>query len=156
MTKENTLSLISKATMGLAKLPAATPEEIAATEAEIARQIPGALKDFYETVSNGLRFGRLQILPVKSASNLKKTGDSIARQNDIRHSVWFNDDAGTFAEFLVFATENSHRCFAFKRDSDYVWEWTLDEGQVVELDYGFWDWLEESLRQEQDLLRFKS
>jgi hypothetical protein len=156
MTKENALTLMSKATMGLAKLPVATPEEIASTEAEIARPLPGTLKDFYETVSNGLRFGRLQILPVKSASNLKRTGDSIARHNDIRHSIWFNNDAGTFAEFLVFATENSHRCFAFKRDSEYVWEWTLDEGQVVELDFGFWDWLEESLRQERDLLRFKS
>lgn len=118
MSKENVLILKSKATMGLAKLPVATLEEITSTETEISRPLPGTLKDFYETVSNGLRFGRLQILPVKSASNLKKTGDSIARRNDIRHSIWFNNDAGTFAEFLVFAIENSYRCFAFKRGSE--------------------------------------
>jgi len=155
MSKDNALALMSRATMGLAKLPVATPEEIAAAEAEIARPLPDALKDFYRTASNGLRFGRLQILPVKSASNLKKTGDSIVRQNDVRHSTWFNNDADTFAEFLVFATEHAHRCFAFKRDADHIWEWTLDGDQVVELDYGFWAWLEESLRQEGELLRFQ-
>ncbi|AVR97287.1 SMI1/KNR4 family protein [Pseudoduganella armeniaca] len=156
MSKENALTLMSKATMGLSKLPVATLKEIESTEIEIARRLPDSLKDFYETASNGLRFGRLQILPVKSSTNLRKTGDSIARQNDIRHSIWFNNDAATFAEFLIFATENSQRCFAFKRDSEYVWEWKQDEGQVVELDYSFWDWLEESLHQERDLLRFKS
>lgn len=59
MSKENALILMSKATMGLAKLPVATLEEITSTETEIARPLPGTLKDFYETVSNGLRFGRL-------------------------------------------------------------------------------------------------
>ena len=155
MSKANALDLMSKATMGLAKLPVATSSELAAAEAEIGRPLPGSLRDFYETVSNGLRFGRLQILPVKSSANLKKTGDSIARNNDIRHSIGFNSDAETFAEFLVFAVEESYRCFAFKGDSEYVWEWALGDGQMKELDYSFWDWLEESLRQEHALLRFK-
>lgn len=140
--------------MGLAKLPVATAGEVATAEAELRQPLPDALKDFYESVSNGLKFGRLQILPVKSISNLKKTAESISRHNDIRYSDWFNGDPATFAEFLVFAIENSSRCFAFKRGSDCVWEWVQDEEQVVELDHQFWDWLVESLRQERHLLRF--
>jgi len=55
-------------------------------------------------------------------------------------------------EFLVFCAESSHTCFAFKRNSEFIWQWNRSQGHVVELDYKFWDWLHESLLQEKHYL----
>ncbi len=155
-SKQNVLSLLAKATMGLARLPPATLIEVEECEQHLGRSLPSEIRDFYLTITNGLFFGRLKILPIKSSKNLKKTGDSIVRNNDQKYSIWFNGDITVINEFTVFATEESLRCFCFKNSepNDSVWMWELNQSEVEELDYTFYQWLEESLLQESDFLRF--
>ena len=155
MTKQSVIDLISRATMGVSKLPPATEAELTATELILGRSIPSELRYFLSSISNGLNFGDLRLLPVKSQTNLKKTGDSIARNNDQSASIWFNGDISTFNEFLVFCIQESHTCYCLKRYSEYVWIWSIDSEEAEELDYDFWSWMYESLMQEGHLLRFR-
>lgn len=156
MPKSRVLDLLARASMGISKLPPASIEEVAESEKEMGRPIPDDLKDFYLTVSNGLVFGRIRILPVKSKGNLKKTADSIARHNDKKYSTWFNGDENTLSEFLVFAVEESHSCFSYSKGGDFIWYWSIDKDEVVELDFQFYDCLEETLMQEGEFLRFRA
>jgi|GEM_PF-2177084 len=146
---QKALHLTDQANFDIYKLPCATTEEIAEMEQKMAKNIPDELKTLYLNVSNGMEFGRLKILPIFSAKNKKKTADSIERHNSLEHSIWFNEDEKSISEFLVFCVENVHTCFAFKKNSSFVWQWNRGENQVLELDYTFWDWLCESLQQEQ-------
>jgi len=143
------LQLIDQADFDIFKLPCATTEEIAETEQKMAKNIPDELKTFYLNVSNGMDFGRLKILLIFSDRNKKKIADSIERHNSSEHRIWFNEDEKSINEFLVFCVENTHTCFAFKKNSSFVWQWNRGDSQVLELDYVFWDWLYESLQQEQ-------
>jgi hypothetical protein len=124
-------------------LPPATIEEIKSAEVELNYQFPKSYREFLSFISNGLGAGEFKVLPVISKSNLKKTGDSVTRQNDPKHSMWFNKDINTIVNFVVFAIEESYACYAFKRDSedDYVWYWTLDSDSVEEIDMTFVEWL---------------
>jgi len=146
MKMQETIPFIRKS--DLDKLPAATEAEIAEEEKRMQKMLPDELKRFYRSVSNGMAFGRLRILPVFSGKNVKKTADSLFRHNSLAHGHWFAGDEKSVREFLVFCTESIPTCFAFRRESPFVWQWNRGEDQIVELDYRFWDWLCESLRQE--------
>lgn len=155
MSKQSVLDLIARATMGVSKLPPATEDELLVTESSLGRPIPNQLRDFLSSISNGLKFGGLRILPAQSKCNVKKTADSIARNNEMSNTNWFYDDPLTFAEFLVFGVEESHTCYCFKKNSAFVWVWSTDSDKVEELDYEFWPWLYEAMMQEGNLLRFR-
>jgi len=146
--KNESINIIKNAEIGISKLPPATCQEVSESEIAMQKSIPSDLSYFYLNISNGIEFGRLRIIPVLSINNLKKTGDSIVRNNSLNHSIWFNNDEASINEFLVFCTEGSHRCFAFKNNSEFIWQWNRGDERVVELDYTFWSWLHESLMQE--------
>jgi len=149
MTFAKAIRFINQSDFDIYQLPRATIEEVADTEYRLAKNIPNDLKMFYLNVSNGMEFGRLKILPVFSVKNKKKTAESIERHNNLEHGIWFEDDEKTINEFLVFFVENVQTCFAFRKNSNFVWQWNRGESQIVELDYTFWDWLYVSLQQEQ-------
>ncbi|MDW5416634.1 SMI1/KNR4 family protein [Iodobacter sp. CM08] len=149
--KDNCINLIKNARIGISKIMIAQPDEIASSEALLGCAFPLDYKDFIGEVSNGIAFGRIRILPVLSKKNLKKTGDSISRNNNINTSIWFNGDSNALSSFLIFATEESYACFAFKKDSDNsVWYWNINSNTIEQLDYDFWEWLHVTLQQEKD------
>jgi len=154
MDKERVISLLTRATMGVSKLPIATLEEISQTESALSNKIPNELEEFYKEVSNGMQIGRIKILPILSKANLKKTGDSLSRNNNVNQSIWFNGDKNSFDQFLIFAVEESFACFSFKINCESIWYWTIDSKNIEELDYGFWEWLAETIEQEKRYLRF--
>jgi len=114
------------------------------------KTIPDKLKWFTSTISNGMVMGRPGILPVLSRRNLKKTGDSIARNNSVASSLWLNGDEASIREFLVFCVEGGQMCFAFKRGVELIWQWNRGEQELLELDDVFWDWLHASSLQEKE------
>jgi hypothetical protein len=124
-------------------LSSATTEEIKSAEEELNYHFPKSYYNFLNTISNGLGVGDFKVLPVVSKSNLKKTGDSVTRHNNPKHSMRFNRDVKTIENFVVFAVEESYACYAFKKDSvnDYVWYWTIDNDSIDEIDMTFEEWL---------------
>jgi len=72
MKKNEAITLIKQANFGISKLPPATNDELEEAEKEMNKTIPEELKYFYLGISNGMTFGRLDILPVLSRKNLKK------------------------------------------------------------------------------------
>jgi hypothetical protein len=124
-------------------LPPATIEEIKSAEEELKYQFPKSYFNFLSNISNGLGACDSKVLPVISKSNLKRTGDSVTRHNNPKHSIWFNKDIKTIDNFVVFAIEESYACYAFKRDNkdNYVWYWTLDSDSIDEIDMTFEEWL---------------
>lgn len=152
--KEEAIEILESATMGVfGRLSTATKDEIQAAEASLNCRMPDGLRDFYENYSNGLIFGRFKLLPILSGNNLKKTAESISRVNSSKFSHWFAGDEATINEFLIFCVESSDACFAFKRDGSVnVWQWAKGWPKVEELDFDFWAWLSESLRQEKHFL----
>jgi len=132
-------------------LPVASEEEVRSEEVVLGSPFSPELRDFMTKVSNGIRFGRIRVLPVKSRLNLKKTADSIKFHNDADRSDWFNGDKKTFSEFMIFGVDESHGCFSFRRLESagaMVWYWVRGDDDMAELDMGFWQWLAETITQE--------
>ena len=152
--KDEALNILTEAQMGVfAKLPVATQDEIDSAEKEIKRKIPKSLRDFYMFYANGVEFGRFKIIPVFSKSNPKKSAESLSRINSVNHSIWFNEDSKTIKQFVIFCIEENSICYCFKNgEGDSVWQWEQGWSQVKELDYDFWGWLYESLKQEKSYL----
>ena len=152
--KTEVIKILDSAQMGVfSKLSPATPDEIKATENLMHREIPDSLKNFYESLCNGVVFGGFKIIPVFSKTNPKKTAESLVRVNSIEHSVWFNEDPNTINQFVVFGVEGTEICYCFKvGGGDVVWQWERGWSDVKELDYDFWGWLRESLEQERQYL----
>lgn len=136
-------------------LPTAGEDEVQSEEVLVGMRIPSELRDFLTEVSNGIRFGRIRVLPVQSGRNLKKTADSIRWHNSADRSIWFNGDKKTFDEFLIFGVDESRGCFSFRRSEPVestVWYWVQGDETVAELDMGFWRWLAETITQECGIL----
>lgn len=152
--KQEALSILNAAQMGVfSKLPTATLDEIHSAEAAMSKTLPTSLRDFYLSYANGIVFGKFKIAPVFSKINSKKSAESIVRINSADHSIWFNQDNRTIENFIVFCTEGSDICYCFKvNQGDVVWQWEQGWSQVKELDYDFWGWLNESLKQEKSYL----
>lgn len=148
--KTDAVAMLTAASMGIfSKLPAAGPDEVAAAERDMNKNIPESLKHFYTEVANGMVFGHFKIMPVFSKRNPKKTAESLVRINSLEHSTWFNEDVNTINRFIVFCVEGSGICYCFKADAgDTVWQWARGWQDVQQLDYDFWGWLKESLQQE--------
>ncbi|MCP1107731.1 SMI1/KNR4 family protein [Serratia nevei] len=129
----------------------ASHPEISEEEALLGTSLHQGLRDFLAGFSNGMRFGDIQILPVRSKNNVKKTANSIAFINSSTRSIWFGGDQETFDKFIIFATDGSRGCFSFNRemgDLSRIWYWVQGDEKVIELDYGFWAWLAETIGQE--------
>ena len=115
------------------------------------------MRRFYAHNTNGLLFGGSRIFPIEdhsSRGSIKKTWDSVTRNNNPGHSAWFGGDPAALSRFLIFAAADDNGCeicFAFKKDTANIWQWNADTGETENPGCGFDDWLVRAMRREAEI-----
>ena len=119
------------------------------SENKLNVKFPKELKELYST-TNGLSFGRFVVFPIydtKNKKTIRKTWDSLERNNNPEHTNCCFGDKNVFDEFMVFASDGKDY-YLFKNNNNYIWIWQNENNQIIELDYKLWDWLVEAYMKE--------
>lgn len=93
--------------------------------------LPRDLEDFY-SVTNGLKCGWFEILPIENPERIKQTWDGISRANNVKTTKFLNASPDLLKQFLIFADIGALKCAAFNKKDFTIWY--EDEGQLNQTD----------------------